>query len=123
LADEFEILTSGPVQAVVDMSGVFASPAATALDCVSLDTVSATTSVVNGAAFTILGAACATGFTATSIACFRTGTAISGVNLIEIEKPEPGFNQCRWQNLSGGTINPAATSYTQSTRCCRVPGR
>lgn len=114
---------SGAANFVADILGYFVDNQATALDCLNLDTVSTTTSVLNGAAFAISGAACTAGYTATSIACFRKGTALSGVNLIDIEKPETAFTQCRWQNVSGGTINPANSLYAQSTRCCRVPGQ
>jgi hypothetical protein len=113
-ANEIEIFTSGPVHAIVDYAGVFASPTATALSCTE---VSLTQSVAAGG-FTVLQPTCPAGYT-------LTGGGYNGASLGASSSTSPenypnGSNGwlASFYNNSGGAFTMEAWAV-----CCRVPGR
>lgn len=111
--NEFELMSSAPTHAIVDVLGVFAPPMATPLDCVMVD--GANTVVPAGSTATnAYPGSCAAGYTEVAKYC-RTGswaTNLAGFN-------GPDFNgACNWRNPTGADI-----TVNTDIRCCRVPGR
>jgi hypothetical protein len=121
--EEFEILTSGAVHAIVDVFGVFVPPEATALDCTVVQTAGAG-SAANNTTFALSRPSCPAGYQAVAIGCMFSGTPPLGVHLVQVGPYEPtgsGWSACRWQNQSGGAIT--GSDFNVAVDCCRVPGR
>jgi hypothetical protein len=113
-ANEFEILASAPVHVIVDLFGAFVAPNATALDCVTLYNVSAT-SVSAGGENCANPPACPASYTVTS-PLFSKGGANDGLVVSQMNLNLPGLQVC-------GRATLGAASFTAGVQCCRVPGR
>jgi hypothetical protein len=122
--NEIEILTSGSVHAIVDVSGAFVAPDATALDCTDVQADGSGTIANNTEAIGPARPACPTGYTAVATSCTYTGGVPSGVTLTQVGPPRPmaaNWSACRWRNETGGNIS--GTSLHTIATCCRVPGQ
>lgn len=106
---DFSIFTLAAAHVVVDITGYFMAPVATALDCTTVN--SDGVSIVAGANGQAFAPSCASGYTQTSIYC-RTSSYDTDLSNIS---PSLG---CTFKNNTGGTVTAIASS-----RCCRVPGR
>jgi hypothetical protein len=114
-ANEFEVVTSGPVHVIIDLFGAFIAPQATVLNC---QLSSPTNFAVNTTTrnYNVSSPACPTGFQEVAANCNASGD---------------------YYNLkqSGSYVNPANTgcygSYVGSSSatvivnavCCQIPGR
>lgn len=107
-ANELEILTSGAVHAIVDLSGAFVPPAATPLSCTTV-TGTNTPFPANSANTLAPAPACTAGYTFVSVECesFTNASRVLGIN---------NFG-CYFANDSA-----SASTVRTDSRCCRVPG-
>jgi hypothetical protein len=106
---DFSIFTLATAHVVVDITGYFMAPVATALDCTTVDSSGVTINAgANGQAFP---PSCASGYTQTAMYC-RTASWDTDVSNIS-----PTYG-CTFKNNTGSAVTAVASS-----RCCRVPGR
>jgi hypothetical protein len=108
---ELEILTSGAVHAIVDLSGAFVAPAATPLDCVPSSDVAILAAGAAGSVMAGCGA-----LTLTGGGC--RWSADDGTKLVESNSPAGNAWYCFGANNSGVTSSLFANAI-----CCRTPGR
>ena len=117
--NEFEFLTSGPVNAIADLFGAFIAPEATALECTT--TFVQNTAVAPGS-FNVFGAACPVGFTKTGGGCrtpsFNVATWAIPAGVFALSAGGALNHSCSGNNITAGNITVEATGV-----CCRVPGR
>jgi hypothetical protein len=113
-ADEFELVTSGPVHAVVDLFGAFIAPNPTPLQCVN--TAESSTLVAAGASFSLDPPACPAGYSQVSARC--RAEFFNTFNWATIGSSLGAGSDCQGTNTSGVAHN----GYAMAT-CCRVPGR
>jgi hypothetical protein len=99
---------AGTTHIIVDVTGYFARPNATALDCMTL--AGGSLSIPAGGTGATSAPACATGYTATGLYCESTNWNMP------IVWQSGAF--CQAKNLGGATATLKA-----SQRCCRVPGQ
>ncbi|MEP6678567.1 MAG: hypothetical protein ABJB78_04665 [Betaproteobacteria bacterium] len=120
--DDIEFFGS-PTQVVVDVMGVFARPAATALDCVTLRTQGSGTNNLPTATDYVfpIPSVCTTGYTAVSVGCEYGPAAPAGLTLTSASTPGANFYACAWRNDTGTTLDQS--NFNTHTRCCRLPGR
>jgi hypothetical protein len=111
-AEELEILTSGPVHAIVDIAGAFVAPAATPLACV---TQSVSQSVPAGG-FDVLTATCPAGYTMTGGGYDGFSTGANSSTNPENAPTANGWFASFYNNA------PGAFTMQVFARCCRVPG-
>jgi hypothetical protein len=115
--NEFELFANASTHVVVDVMGVFAPPAATALDCTN---VTAEVSAVAGARV-VDTMSCAAGYTVTGggvDTCGPTGSCLNDNQTLNGTGP----------NLNGWFASITNTSgitkvFNFYARCCRIPGR
>ena len=99
---------AGTTHIVVDVTGYFARPNATALDCVT--TAQGSLSIPAGGTGNTAAPACATGYETTGIYCESTSWDMPFVF--------SSGSVCSAQNHGAG-----AATLRASQRCCRVPGQ
>jgi len=113
--NEIEIFTSGPVHAIVDLSGAFVPPNHTPLQCVVGTTVFSS-ALTDGQTFNILAGTCPTGYSLVANSCAGTGTFL---NLViagsGISTPAQSFCQGKYVGSGGATAS-------NTPFCCRIPG-
>ena len=116
---EWELFTSGPVYAVVDLFGAFVAPKATPLQCTWIN--SSVTMTVAGSYYTTT-ATCAAGSTLMGGGCFFS-TVQSNQHLIadSLKNTIPTPTYDTW--ICGGTSSIANDQLWVQANCCRVPGR
>jgi hypothetical protein len=122
LGNELEIFTSGAVHAIVDLSGAFVAPAATALAC--QDVVNTGTIPANGTLF-LTSAACPAGYTRTSGGQCQHGGVYDQVWLSKTgNKTTGGPTDSGTGAAACAYHNVTATSYSAwiNITCCRIPG-
>jgi hypothetical protein len=104
-----------------DLLGYFSPPAATALDCVTVDFAGTGTANLpsNSEIDITTAAACTAGYTAVSISCEVAGFSPAGLALTQ-SGGSGAFFACIWRNQSGATLD--YRDFHAHTRCCRVPG-
>ena len=113
---DFDIHVNGMTNVIIDVFGSFTAPAPTALNCVTSNSFSITTS---NAGQTITTSACAAGYALTGGSCAGTSSA-NQIQLTISEAFQGSQWRCAWINYS----NPAVSAtYTASNQCCQVPGR
>ena len=93
---------------MVDVTGYFARPNATALDCTT--TAFGTLSIPVGGTGNAAAPACATGYTSTAVYCESSTWDMPFVF--------QSGSVCSAKNLGGG-----AATLRAGQRCCRVPGQ
>jgi len=115
LENEIEIIASGAVHVIVDLSGVFMAPRATPIACLY---PAVTWSAANGTGFNAT-ASCPAGYALTGGGLDATSAATAGINLLQ-SSPVAGNAgwQCRGVNATGGAQNGSCTAI-----CCQIPGR
>lgn len=120
--DDIEFFGS-PTQVVVDVMGVFARPAATALDCVTIRTQGSGVNNLPTATDYVfpIPSVCTAGYTAVATGCEYGPAAPGGLTLTSASTPGTAFYTCAWRNDTGATLDQA--NFNTHTRCCRLPGR
>jgi hypothetical protein len=112
---EFNVYSYAQSQVVIDVTGYFAEPQATALDCVVAQQTG-NLDLLGG--LQARSVACPSGYTATGGGC-------GGVLGIAVSNSEPqvmGGRPVGWQcDLVGSLLS--VISYKVNATCCRVPGR
>jgi hypothetical protein len=116
---DFSLSSSATAHAVVDVSGYFAAPVATALSC---STTSSASTAVNVNVWTAVDASCPAGRTATGGGWFSTegSGGYPGVWTLSLPGAAYGFNG--WRIWVDNQTNGARHAQTW-TLCCRIPGR
>lgn len=113
---DFTVFTSQTTHLAIDVLGYFAAPAATALDCINVDSGAVTTSVN---AWTAVDANCPVGRTATGGGYDAPSLGTLGYPGVWITTLPNGNGWRTWvDNQTSGTRD--VHGYA---RCCRVPGR
>jgi hypothetical protein len=112
---EIEILTSGPVHAIVDLSGAFTSPVATPLQC-ALGTQTLTAALAPGATFTLFANTCPAGYRMVGNACAGTG------DFFNIQLSGSGLTNTAQSYCQGKYVGATSTVVTNTPYCCRIPG-
>jgi hypothetical protein len=125
--NDVEIVTSSPVHVIVDVFGMFVSPAATALNCTTVQT-----NVTNAAPgqFSQFNSFCAAGYSITGGGChyFNTDGTPATENTVSIHKNTRAYDPVAQMFLNGWlcslTNNDMVKSFNFGNRavCCRVPG-
>ena len=113
LATDWTVFTYATTHFVADVTGYYAKPVATALQCV-LQPLQAVSLPVGYDSFIYTTSTCSAGYAAVSPYCwkgFATGVYSTGGAI-------NNGAWCGWTNLSG-----AAQTVYQSTNCCQIPGR
>lgn len=114
-ASDFRVFAWNPIDVVIDVSGYFMEPEATALDC-TVATDSGNLSLIGG--LQTRSIQCPTGYTATGGGCGGPlGITISNSRPLITEGSPSGW-QC---DLVGSLLS--IISYEVHSTCCRVPGR
>jgi hypothetical protein len=128
--NELEILTSGPVHAIVDLLGAFLAPSATALDCITVQSNNGNVDQAPGtsAEFSVT---CTTGYQVTGGGChfFNTDGTPATENTVVLNRttrardPNTGTFLNAWACQL--TNNDPVKSFRFGARavCCRTPGR
>lgn len=112
VGDDFKIYTTSNVHVVADIVGFYSKPVATALECVTTTAVTnlISSGPLNGVYYSgAVAAACAVGYTQTSLLCAVDNASASASPL--------NANQC------GGNSNVNTHNVSASRVCCRIPGR
>lgn len=118
-ANEFELMSSVSVHAIVDVLGVFAPPVATAVECVNQTIANVT--LANGE-YNSFAPACPAGYTVTGGGVFNQ-TATDNGQVINASAPcSFCTNTNAWYTALTNNSGTSGT-YTFFSRCCRVPGR
>lgn len=113
-AGEFEVyVAAAKAEVVVDVLGYFASPQATALDCVSVDGAPVQ---IPAAATVDADATCSAGYSITGGGC--TSTTTGGLETLSRIVDATSSFRCSAKNVTAGPLD-----LTPQARCCRVPGR
>jgi len=114
---DFSLVSRGAnAHAVIDVMGYFAAPVATALDCVSV--ISPTATVPNNV-YTAVDAICPAGRSVTGGGTFPTEGTLGRPNVWTDGSPTAPNGWRTWVNNQSGA-NRTIASYAQ---CCRIPGR
>lgn len=109
---DMSIYSTSTVDVVGDIVGFYSKPIATALECVTTTAVTnpINSGPLNGVYYTgAIPAACASGYTQTSILCAVDNASASAAPF--------NTNQC------AGNSNVNTHNLSASRTCCRVPGR
>lgn len=112
---QFSIFSTSATHVVVDVSGYYMEPVASALDCmVQRETGTLLNLNVNN-----VSSNCPAGYAATGGACSTLlGLTVSGSSAVLDGNRPVGWN-CRFAgSLLGGVLG-----YTVDANCCRIPGR
>lgn len=112
-ATDWNLYTQATTHVVADVTGYYAKPVATALDCVDVASTGAVTLPASGTA-TISSGACAATHTITGGSC--VGFSFNANVVTSRTLGSTYF--CAYQNSSA-----TATTVDAIARCCRVPGR
>ena len=107
-ASDFSIYSSATSDVVVDIVGIFTTPAAAPLSCTD---TSELVTVVHQTVGTMTAAACPAGYTSLALFCSLPSD--------EMRLLAKGADSCAVRNDSSATDYDVAVSR----RCCRVPGR
>lgn len=113
LTQDFSVQSSAGSHLVVNVLGYFAAPAATALDCQSVEDNSQTVAA-NAVNAIVSGNTCPAGYSLTGVNCWGSNPTVTSIG----------------SGLSGSTYFCRYTSTSASVqqvftyqRCCRIPGR
>jgi hypothetical protein len=113
--NEFNVYSFAQSHLTIDVTGYYAEPAATALDC-TVASQSGTLDLLGGLQTRSLD--CPVGYTATGGGC----GGVLGVSVSNSEPKLVGGVPVGWQcDLVGSLLS--ALSYEANAVCCRVPGR
>lgn len=127
-ANEIEFFGS-PTQFIVDVFGVFASPTATALDCMAGTETSVNVNASSPAArnFNLAADACPGGYAMVSNSCQASGDYAGGNVILAAQGAGVGITTSYASNCAGyyagSSTTPAAVTIYNAPWCCRIPGR
>jgi hypothetical protein len=107
---------AGSTHIVVDVTGYFAPPNATALEC--LTTAAGSTTVAAGAIFSATPPACAAGYKQVSVSCRSTAYNTANWAITGFFAPGDFSGGCWGTNIGGGN-----NTFEAYGRCCRIPGQ
>lgn len=113
-AQELSMYTFAQTHVVADIVGYFASPVATALDCV--DRQGSTVTIGSGSTATLNAPACLAGYSVVGGGC--SASSINGRLITSRTVGSANNHLCLYYNQGTGGVDAIAHS-----RCCRVPGR
>ena len=114
--NEIEIFTSGPVHAVVDLSGAFVANHTTPLNCVVGTTVFSA-GLTPGQTFNVQAGTCPAGYSIVANSCAGTGDFLN-IMLAGSGVSTPSQTFCQGKYVGSG-----GTTVSNTPFCCKIPGR
>ncbi len=116
-AGQLKIQSAGTTHVIVDITGYFAAPASTAVQCINSAESSATVAYNTNAT---LAASCPATYSAISSNCSWTDPSTNPTELV-ISRQGIDGNGAAFCN--GYHYSAASRTLSLSSRCCKVPGR
>ncbi|MBS0516647.1 MAG: hypothetical protein JSS16_14390 [Proteobacteria bacterium] len=118
----FTVLTSATTHVIVDVTGSFVRPAATALDCLRVHT---STSAASGHSFYISpGTTCPSTHTLTGTSCYSGTSGVYTSAYVQYSStPETGYTSGGQGSCAIDNTTASAATVNVDQFCCRTPGR